>query len=147
MKNYTELFEQFLDMIEFTLVKHKNPTLVLKYKDLDGNDVVEEHNGVWSLWDRQCANLGDIEQDRFDSARQIIDRLDTYTNDYIILAIEEYLEDDGIGLPENYIFWEDLLEKRHLVGSDMAWDFDVLDMIINHADEINLEECYYEEVQ
>lgn len=145
MKNYTELFEQFLDMIEFTLVKHKNPMLVLKYKNLDGNDMVEEHNGVWSLHDRQGANLGNIEQDRFDNARQIIDRLDIYTNDYIVRAIEEYLEFDGIGLPDHYCCWEDLLEKRHLVGSDIAWDFDVLDMIVNHADEINLEECYYEE--
>ena len=145
MKNYAKLFEEFLDLIEFTLVKHKNPVLVLEYKDGDGNDVVEEHNGAWSLHDRQGANLGDIEQDRFDNARQIIDRLDIYTNDYIIRAIEEYLEDDGIGLPEHYICWEDLLEKRHLVGSDIAWDFDVLDMIINHADEIELNECCYEE--
>ena len=145
MNKYTKLFEEFLDLIEFTLVKHKNPVLVLEYKDLDGNDVVDEHNGVWSLHDRQGANLCDIEQDRFDNARQIIDRLDIYTNDYIIRAIEEYLEDDGIGLPDHYCCWEDLFEKRHLVGSDIAWDFDVLDMIINHADEISLNECYYEE--
>lgn len=145
MNKYTKLFEEFLDLTEFTLVKHKNPVLVLEYKDLDGNDVVEEHSGVWSLWDRQRANLGDIEQDRFDNARQILDRMDIYINDYIVGAIEEYLEFDGLGLPDHYICWEDLLEKRHLVGDDMAWDFDVLDMIINHADEIDLNECYYEE--
>lgn len=126
MKNYTEIFGEFLDLIEFTLIKHQG-------------------ENAWSLWDRQGANLGNIEQDRFDNARQIIDRLDIYTNDYIIRAIEEYLEEDGIGLPEHYICWEDLLEKRHLVGSDIAWDFDVLDMIIHHADEIKLEECDYEE--
>lgn len=144
MNKYTKLFEEFLDLIEFTLVKHTNPVLVLEHKDLDGNNIVEEHNGVWSLHDRQGANLGNIEQDRFDNARQIIDRLDIYTNDYIICAIEEYLEYDGIDLPQHYICWEDLLEKRHLVGNDIAWDFDVLDMIIHHADDIELNECYYE---
>jgi hypothetical protein len=144
MKNYTELFEEFLDLIEFTLIKHKNTVLVLKYKDLDGNDVVDEHNGVWSLWDRQGANLGDIEQDRFDNASQIIDRLDAYIEDYIIRPIEEYLEFDGLGLPDHYVCWDDLFEKRHLVGRDILWEVDVLDMIISHADEINLEECYYE---
>ena len=133
MNKYTKLFEEFLDLIEFTLVKHKSSD--------------EEYNPwIWSLIDRQGANIGGIESFGFANAAEIFDNLDIYINDYIIRAIEEYLEDDGIGLPEHYCCWEDLLEKRHLVGSDIAWDFDVLDMITSHSDEINLEECYYEEV-
>lgn len=128
MNKYTKLFEEFLDLIEFTPVKHK----------------CCDDAFCWSLIDRQGANLGDIMSFKFENAAGIIDNLDIYINDYIVRAIEEYLEDDGIGLPEHYICWEDLLEKRHLVGRDIEWDFDVLDMIVSHADEINLEECYYE---
>lgn len=158
MKNYTELFEEFLDLIEFTLVKHKNPLLVLKYKDLDGNDVVEEHNGVWSLCDRQGANLGDIEQDRFDNASQIIDRLGTYINDYIFEDLENELDAYDIELdlheiPCDAAEWLALINneefrkvRRNLrYIEEHKWEFDVLDMIAYHTDEINLEECYYEE--
>ena len=157
MKNYTELFEEFFDLIEFALVKHKNPVLVLKYKDFDGNDVVEEHNGVWSLWDRQGANLGDIEQDRFDNASQIIDRLDIYINDYLYEALENELDAyevdlDGRELPWGAETWlalrddKEFYEKNKRYFDEHKWDLDVLDMIAYHADEINLEECYCEEV-
>lgn len=156
MKNYTELFEGFLDLIEFTLVKHKNPVLVLKYKDLDGNDVVEEHNGVWSLWDRQGANLGDIEQDRFDNASQIIDRLDIYINDYLCEDLENELDAYGVDLDGQELPWsaetwlalrndKAFYEKNKRYFDEHKWELDVFDMIAYHTDEINLEECYYEE--
>ena len=158
MKNYTELFEDFLDLIEFTLVKHKNPSLVLQYKDIDGKDVVEERNGVWSVWDRQGANLGDIDKERFEHATQIIGRFDIYINDYIYRALEEELDAYDVELDVHEIPWgaEEWLE---LINSDdfrkerrnlryieeHKWEFDVLDMIAYHTDEINLEECFYEE--
>lgn len=158
MNKYTKLFAEFLDLTEFTLVKHKNPVLILKYKDLDGNDVVEEHNGVWSLYDRQGADLGNIEQDRFDNARQILDRLDIYINDYLYEALENELDAyevdlDGRELPWGAETWLALrndnvfYEKNKRYFEEHKWDFDVLDMIAYHADEIDLNECYYEEVQ
>lgn len=44
---YETLFEEFMDLTEFTLIKYK-----------DG----------WGLHDRQGGNLGDIESDRFENA-------------------------------------------------------------------------------
>ena len=44
---WEELFDELLDLIEFRLIKYP-----------DG----------WGLVDRQGANLGDIESDRFDSS-------------------------------------------------------------------------------
>ena len=58
---WEDLFEGFLDLTEFTLIKYS-----------DG----------WGLYDRQCGNLGDIESDRFDNASDIFDRMDTYITDY-----------------------------------------------------------------
>lgn len=137
MKNYTEIFEEFLDLIEFTLVKHPG-------------------DNVWSLWDRQGANLGDIDRDRFDSARQIIDRLDIYINDYLCEDLENELDAyevdlDGRELPWSAETWLALRNDEVFYGNNKRyfdehkWELDVFDMIVNHVDEVNLEECYYEE--
>ena len=126
MKNYTELFEEFLDLTEFTLVRHQND---------------------WSLIDRQGANLGDIESDRFDNAAQILDRMDCYIQDYIVEPIKQELDAkniDNIDRLTALCGWEDILEYRVFLP-ESQWDFDVLDMIVNHFDEINLEQCFYEE--
>ena len=56
---WEQLFEEFMDLTEFSLIKHKNPKLVLSYEDPDGNPIEEVHEGVWSIYDRQGANLGD----------------------------------------------------------------------------------------
>ena len=58
---WEELFDELLDLIEFRLIKYP-----------DG----------WGLVDRQGANLGDIESDRFDSSVTLIDRLEVYVRDY-----------------------------------------------------------------
>lgn len=156
MKNYTELFEGFLDLIEFTLVKHANPVLVLKYKDLDDNEVIEKHVGTWSLYDRQGANLGDINEDRFDNVMQIIDRLDIYINDYFYADLEDELEAYEVDLEGRELPWSaetwlalrddnEFYEKNKHYFDVHKWEFDVLDMIAYHINEINLEECYYEE--
>lgn len=156
MKNYTELFEGFLDLIEFTLVKHENPVSVLKYKDLDGNEVIEEHVGTWSLYDRQGANLGDINEDRFDNVGQIIERLDIYINDYFYADLEDELDAyevdlEGRELPCGAETWlslrddKEFYEKNQRYFDEHKWEFDVLDMIAYHTDEINLENVYHEE--
>ena len=46
---WEQLFEQFMDLTEFSLIKHKNPQLILNYKDPDGNPVDEVHEGIWSI--------------------------------------------------------------------------------------------------
>lgn len=121
MKNtYEKLFDEFLDLTEFRLLKHKD--------------------GTFSLEDRQCANLGDIEDDRFTSASEILDRMDIYIQYYIVEALSDILDDTGISLEEDTL--EGLLECRDKVP-EADWDFDVLDMIVNHSDKVDLNNCDY----
>ena len=68
-----------------------------------------------------------------------------YINDYIIVDIEECLEEKGL-LPEyEYDGWDDMLINATPLLPENKFEFDILDMIINHFDEINLENCTYEE--
>lgn len=126
---WEKLFDEFLDLTEFTLVKHKP------------NDY-EYDPAHWSLIDNQGGNLGDIESDRFTSASQILDRMDVYIEDYIATPLEEELIKNGVD-EELYAFDEFLFCREMLPNNQ--WDFDVLDMICNHFEEINLENCTYEE--
>lgn len=135
MKNkWEELFEQYMDLVEFTLVKYK-----------DG----------WGICDRQGANLGDIEEDRFENATDIFDRMDAYIEDYFFRDLEEELDAYGVELedeaPWNATDWLRLrgdiefYNEHKKYFDDHAFEFDVLDIIANHADDINLENVYYEE--
>lgn len=130
MKNtYEKLFDEFLDLTEFSLLKHRTES-----------DDPDAGAGLFSLEDHQCANLGDIESERFETAAQILDRMDIYIQDYIVEALSDIFDEAGISLEEDT--WECLLKCRDKVsGAD--WDFDVLDMIINHPDEIDLNNCDY----
>lgn len=117
---YEKLFDEFLDLTEFRLLKHKD--------------------GTFSLEDQQCANLGDIEDDRFTSASEILDRMDVYIQDYIVEELSDVINENDINLEEDT--WKGLLECRGKVsGAD--WDFDVLDMIINNPDKVDLNNCDY----
>lgn len=117
---YEKLFDEFLDLTEFRLLKHKD--------------------GTFSLEDQQCANLGDIESERFETATQILDRMDVYIQDYIVEELSDILDETGISLEEDT--WKCLLECRDKVPG-ANWDFDVLDMIINHPDKVDLNNCDY----
>jgi len=119
--DFEALFDEFLSVIEFQLVKHT-----------DG----------WGVEDRQGANLGDIEQDRFKNALSLIDRLDIYIQDYFVSVLE-----DGLGA-ERYDNWKLLLEAAdEKLSSDglnqYRFELKILDMICNHPGEINLERCNY----
>ena len=118
---WEKLFDEFLDLTEFTLVKHQND---------------------WSLIDNQGGDLGDIEDDRSTSAYQILDRMDVYIDDYIARPLEEELIKKGVD-EELYLF-DDFLFCREMLP-DNQWDFDVLDMICNHFEEVDLENCTYKE--
>ena len=120
MKNtYEELFDAFLNITEFRLLKH--------------------NDGTFSLKDRQCANLGDIEDDRFTSASEILDRMDIYIQDYLITDIEDALNEDSITIDCD---WKEYEKYRDLIP-DYEFDFDLLDMIVNHSNEVDLNNCDY----
>lgn len=153
---WEKLFEEFMDLTEFSLIKHKNSKLLLRYEDLDGNPIAESHEGVWSIYDRQGANLGNINEDRFDNAGQILDRMDIYINDYIYRDLEEEFDAYRVDLENHEIPWntdmwlalrddKDFYEKNKDYFDEHKWEFDILDMIANHFDEIDLENVYHEE--
>lgn len=142
---WERLFEEWLDLTEFSLIKHSNPEHIITYKDFDNQPCIIEHYGIWSVRDRQGANLGDINENRFDNAQQIFERMDIYIHDYIVEAIENCLDEKGL-LPEyEYDGYDDLLINAAPLLPENKWDFNVLDMIVNHFDEINLENVFYEE--
>ena len=61
-------------------------------------DVVEVADGDWGtslefkLIDKQGGNLGDIESEQFDNLASIIDRLDSYHNDYLFRPLERRID-------------------------------------------------------
>lgn len=116
---YEKLFDEFLNITEFQLLKHKD--------------------GTFSLEDQQCANLGDIENDRFTSASEILDRMDVYIQDYLIADIEDALDEKSIEIDCD---WEEYGQYRKDLP-DYKFDFDLLDMIINHSDKVDLNNCDY----
>ena len=116
---YEKLFNEFLDLTEFRLLKHKD--------------------GTFSLEDRQCANLGDIEDDRFASASEILDRMDIYIQDYLIRDIEDALDEKSIEID---CVWGEYGKYRDVIP-DYKFDFDLLDMIVNHSNEVDLNNCDY----
>ena len=120
MKNtYEELFDEFLALTEFRLLKHKD--------------------GTFSLEDRQCANLGNIEDDRFETASEVLDRMDVYIQDYLAAGIEDALDEESIAIDCD---WKEYGKYRDFLP-DYGFDFDLLDMIVNHSNEVDLNNCDY----
>lgn len=113
-----------LDMMEFTLTKYE-----------DG----------WGLIDRQGGNLGDIESDRFDSACEIIERLDAYINDYILESFEESIEEEDLPKDitcDSIVDWYNSdMQKKY---PDLKHDIKYCDLIANHCDDVSLEDCYHD---
>lgn len=107
---YYNLFQDMLDLYEFDL------------------SVDEENN--WRVVDRQGANLGGIEQDKFETLASIIERMEIYHNDYIIRDLEECFPDI------EYSNWNDLyLQLIQLSDEEDLSEFEfsirVLEMILN----------------
>lgn len=123
---WEKLFDEFLELTEFTLVRHQND---------------------WSLIDHRD-DTSDIEECRFENAMEIFWRLDGHTDYYIIGAIEDVALGKGIDISDwgNW-GWDYLLSYRDKFPQNYQWYFDVLNMICYHDEEINLENCTYEEVE
>lgn len=110
---YYNLFEDILDLYEF--------------------DLAVDDEGFWRVVDRQSANLGGIEQDKFETLASIVDRMDAYHNDYIIEDLEKCF-------PEiEYSNWEDLYKELISLSNDedlseFEFDIRVLEMILYGAE-------------
>lgn len=127
VKDYNKLFSEFLELIDFQLVENGDDS----YTDANG----DVHEGKWSLIDLQGGNIGGIEARRYANAADMIEDLDIYIDDYIFSSIIDSLKD--VGIQSSYSDYRILRYRDEL--PDNEWDFDVLDMIANHADEIDLE--------
>lgn len=131
MNKWTEVFAAMLDLIEFELVKYE-----------DG----------YGLIDLQGANLGGIEGDRFQTAAEIIDRLDVYIRDYYLDDLDEELIEyfkapEWVqlkkGTPKAWVTFRKMYEgyepARKFI-EDHKHEIDVMDLIVNHLEEVKLDE-------
>lgn len=121
MSKYEELFNEVLDIIDFELIKYKNG---------------------WGLIDKQLADLGDIESERFDNVVKLVDRLEMYIEDYFVEEIRIEVEE----LAE--MTWKEIIdtapnELNQQQSEAYKFNLLVLDMIRNHKDEIEFENCRY----
>lgn len=131
---WESLFEDFLDVTDFKLIKHT-----------DG----------WGLYDKQCANLGGIEEDRFESAEDIFDRMEVYIIDSFYNDLDDELDAYKVDMadrerPCSAEEWLDLRDDKEFYRKNEdyienhSFEFNVLEMILRHASEINLENVEYE---
>lgn len=118
MNKFEKLFDDFLELAEFTLVKY--------------------HDG-WGLRDQQEGNLGNIENDRFRDAFELIDRMDAYIEDYLVRPIT-----DNLGIVSYGTTWGEMAKKYKGNAGDSDFDVLMLDALCNHPEEINLENCSHE---
>ena len=135
MNKYTKLFTDFLHTMDFGLCK-----------ETDG----------YALIDYQGAYWGNIAEDRFDSAESIVDRLDIYIDDYFLDDLEEEAPNYGIsdetivdilGFADWYAWFvenKDKAEYQKFINTHGS-EFEVADLVVNHLDEVCLDEVIEEE--
>lgn len=152
---WESLFESFLATTEFSLIHYE-------FGKTSEND--EDVDGHWSLHDEQGANLGGIEGDVFDTAEQIVERMSVYINDYFYEDLDQEADDYKLELPSlsalaakygDEVRWygsEYWLTIRKELGEDHEfvknhiYEFDVLEMVARHTNEINLYNIDHEEM-
>ena len=121
----TEIFAEMLDVIEFEICKYE-----------DG----------YGLNDLQGANLGDIEEERFTTAEEIIDRLDVYITDYYFTDLEETAESEydidfrEVEVPQSAEEWVVFMNTHEKFKSAYQHEYAVMHMIAYNADKVDLEE-------
>lgn len=118
---YDSIFKEMLNCMDFSLDKYD-----------DG----------YGLTDLQGANWGDIESDRFNTAVEIIERLEIYLDDYYYndLCDEANCYFDIETLPNTYNDWLKFMDDHLNFKKDHMHEYEVFDMIVNHIEEINLNE-------
>lgn len=121
--HYLRIFENFLDLTEFELKRYG-----------DG----------YGLIDLQGGNLGNIEEDRFTNAAEIIERMSRYIDDYLAIPIIMDVFNGNERVfncnEHEYDDYGELARKAiSLVKHSCGDDEDILDVLCNHGDEINLD--------
>lgn len=126
LNKWEEIFADFLDMIEFKLIKDKD----------------EEGKDCYHLIDLQGADLGNISEEEYYDADGVIDRMEIYEEDYIINDIAYLLDDNKIEYDkDDFDYWPNLFKYRDKLP-DYDYDFELLDMICNHGEDIDIDKVY-----
>lgn len=125
--DYNQVFEEMLNVMDFDLDKYE-----------DG----------FGLVDRQGANLGDIESDRFDSAEQVIDRLDTYLDDAYLGDLDEAWEAEGFEgeRPQTAEEWVSFMNEHRDFKEEFRHEYDVMNMIAYRCGDIDLNKVFDKEL-
>ena len=127
---WEKVFDEYMEYIHFRLVKHS-----------DDSDSEYDEFGEWSLVDLTGGNLGDIERERFANAMSIIDRLEIYHADHFVNELIEATGLNAVKLQSEG--WGELFNYREQLSPKYSREFDYLEMICFHFDEIDLENCHY----
>lgn len=107
-------------------------TEFLNYFDFDY--VVYDDNFI-GLIDNQSANLGNIEEERYtndaEGVLNIVNRLDTYYNDYIFIPLQEVLEEEH-NIDTDKMSWKELYEIVKALKLD--YDMDILPYVFSEKE-------------
>ncbi len=133
----TKLKKDDLLIVTFNeaFAKHHYDKMFVSYLDLVEFDLVKRTDG-FSLIDLQNGNLGNIEEERFENAVEIIDRMDRYIEDYLGFPIaRDVFGYDDVDMPFGELAQKAICNVKHSCGDDE----DILDVLCSHGDEINLD--------
>lgn len=117
-------------------------------------DVYKDSNGCYRLYDIQGANLGGIEEETFEDAGEIADRLNIYYEDYFFKDLEEKFESykDELNLnneqmPYNMEDWINFYDKLKNSNPEIVEGleysisyFRTVVEVIDNPEKVNLDE-------
>lgn len=116
----TKLFEYLMNLYEFSFYKTEN----------------EDGETVLKVTDKQGANLGDIESEEFKDFAEILNRMETYHNDYIVECLANAIDDELQDITDEWDTWEELYNIciKHIDRlTDYKFEIECLYLIL-HAD-------------
>ena len=115
--------KKLLYAIKVALAIIEDEDFTLEVNEVGADELGTTNALIFNLIDQQTkANLADIEDDCFDNLNGVLDRLDTYHNDYIFDDVETRLENDEIVPPDDYA-------RKLVIFLQSDYCFDVLECV------------------
>jgi len=89
-RKYNEIAKEKVYQVEqdFLDLPQKQIEEIIDFCEFD----VYQENNKYKLFDRQCANLGNIEEEEFDSMNEILLRIEHYIDEYYFGDLDESLK-------------------------------------------------------
>lgn len=109
-----------------------------KSEDGNGYSIVTYHGEYYD---------NPYQDEKFHHTSELINVLDTYLNDHYFADLEEVSEESGIDwnqekVPYSCKEWVNFLDEHQNIKELCQYEYDVMDMIANHLDEIDLDKLY-----